>query len=73
MAIPTDLGPKHTITIDGSEVTYQRHLCGVKAGSLHTYLGDFSGFKELTDYVTGLNAGPRNVPTPVVGRPEIRS
>jgi len=59
-----DLGPAHAMTIDGTEVTYHRHLCGAKAGSIHTYLGDFGSFEELVGYVRGRNAAPKDVPTP---------
>jgi hypothetical protein len=47
------LGPEHTVTIEGVEVTYRRHICGLRAGSLHTYLGDFDDFQELGRYVRG--------------------
>ena len=62
------LGPEHTATIDGTEVTYQRHLCGMSAGFLHTYLGDFVDFEELVSYVRGRNATEDEVRTKNQGR-----
>lgn len=50
-----DLGPKHTVNIDGSPFTFQRHICGVRAGTIHTTVGDFADLEELGRYVRGRN------------------
>ena len=55
----SDLSQVHFTTIDGEEIQYQVHKRGLRKGSIHTAIGDFSSLEELGRYVRARQAEKR--------------